>query len=182
MKFCTSRFLQAFLGLNLLLFTSFSANAVIITQEILNDTTGEVLGSVTVNMENRIWNTGIKNSAFDDGFELIDFELGGLYPWADLLDTYYFEVVLNTDDIYAGFQFLSLDADDVGFGVFTWSYQLFYDENFGFGFLDVFQNSDGTLVNSLFVRMGQVEVPTPATIGLLAIGICAIAIRRRRIR
>ncbi|WP_414830396.1 PEP-CTERM sorting domain-containing protein [Alteromonas sp. H39] len=182
MKSYTSRLLQTFIGLSLLLTASFSANASLIKQEILDDFTGEVIGSVTFDMDDSFWNTGIKSSFFDGGFELVEFELSGLYSWGDVLDTYYFEVELDTSDIFAGIQFLSLDADDVGFGVFTWSYQLFYDSNFGLGILDVFQNSNGAFIDALNVRLGQVEVPAPATIGLLAMGICAIAIRRRRIR
>ncbi|WP_018984633.1 PEP-CTERM sorting domain-containing protein [Salinimonas chungwhensis] len=174
--------IKAVIGLGVLFTTSFSANAALISQDVLDVFTGDKLGSVTVRLNNNLFDTGLVSSAFGDDVEVVDFELGDLYSWGDELDVIFADVDIDTNDLSAGIQFLNLDSNDVGFGPFTWGYQMNYEAFFGDGFLDIFQVSDGTLVDFYTITLGQATVvPAPATMGLMILAAGAIFIRRRRL-
>lgn len=181
MKMFKTMCIRAFAGLSLMMTASFAANATLISQDILDAVSGDVLGSVTVKMNDSLYNTGVASSAFGDDVRVVDFELGDLYAWGDDLNILFGDVDIDTNNLFAGIQYLSIDADDVGFGVFTWGYQLFYDDAFQIGFLDVFQVSDGMFVDFYEITLGNASVVSaPGTMGLMMLAMGAVYLRRRR--
>ncbi|GGW86224.1 MYXO-CTERM sorting domain-containing protein [Alteromonas halophila] len=182
MKSLTTPFIRAFVGLTILLSTSFGANATLITQDVLDLFTGDRLGSITVKMNDNLYNTGFASSGFGDDVRVVNFELGDLYSWGDELDIIFADVEIDTNNLFAGIQFLNLDTNDVGFGSLTWAYQMDYDAFFGSGFLDIFQVSNGGFVDFYTITLGQASVVSaPATMGLLVLALSAVFVRRRRL-
>ena len=181
MKTFKTMCIRAVVGLGLLMTASFSANATLISQDILDLATGSKLGSVTVKMNDSLYNTGIASSAFGDDVSVVNFELGDLYSWGDDLDVIFADVDIDTNNLFAGIQFLNLDSNDIGFGTSTWSYQVFYEAAFDYGFLDIFQVSDGAFVNYYELTLGQASVVSaPGTMGLMMLAMGAVYLRRRR--
>ena len=178
MKTFKTMCIRAIAGLGLLVTASFSANATLISQDILSG--GTKLGSVTVKMNDALYNTGIASSAFGDDVRVVDFELGDLYSWGDDLEILFSDVDIDTNNLFAGIQFLSVDTDDIGFGADTWSYQAFYAVGLG-GYLDVFENGSGTPVTFGSIQLGAASVVSaPGTMGLMMLAMGAVYLRRRR--
>jgi uncharacterized protein (TIGR03382 family) len=158
---------------------SFSANAIVIKQNIF-DSFGDQIGSVSVEVKQNALNTGVLDTTFGDHIKLVEFELGGLYSWSGILDVLFFEAVIDTDNLSAGLDFFSVDSNDVGFGALTWAYQLNYDAAFGDGFLDVF-DLNGFLLFADVITFGAAEVSAPSTIGLAALALGVVLMRRKRL-
>lgn len=173
---------KSLLAVTLIFATSFAANATLIsiTQDIIGDTLGK-LGSIQVQVDESLLNTGLLDTAFGDEITLVNINLSDLYSWGDVFNIFLFEVAIDSDNIYAGIEFFEFDADDVGFGPFTWSYQMFYEAAFNFGFLEVF-DLDGNLVRAESFTLGTAQVVSaPSTIALFTLAMGLLLIRRRRI-
>ena len=173
---------KSLLAITLMFATSFAANATLIniTHDIIGDFYGKI-GTIEVQINKNQLNTGILDTAFGDDITLVNINLSDLYSWGDVFDIFFFEVAIDSDNIYAGIEFFEFDGDDVGFGPFTWSYQMFYDATLGFGFLEIF-NLDGDLVDFDSITLGAAQVVSaPSTIALFTLAMGALLIRRRRI-
>jgi hypothetical protein len=186
MKYLKKLISKSLLAITLIFATSFAANAGLINikHDIFGDSFGKI-GSIEVQIDESLFNTGVLDSAFGDEITLININLSELYSWGDVFNIFFFEVVIDSDNIFAGIEFFEFDADDVGFGPFTWSYQMVFDAALGFGFLDVF-DLDGNAVffDSISLGAAQIsalQVSAPSTIALFTLAMGALLIRRRRI-
>ncbi|MAD77314.1 MAG: hypothetical protein CML20_21485 [Rheinheimera sp.] len=182
MKSITKLISKSLFAITLMFATSFAANAGLINikQDIIGDFYGKI-GSIEIQIDNSQLNTGILDTAFGDSITLINFNLSDLYSWGDVFNVFLFEVVIDSDNIFAGIEFFEFDGDDVGFGPFTWSYQMIFDDAFGFGFLEVF-DLDGNLVDFDSISLGAAQVVSaPSTIALFTLAMGALLFRRRRI-
>ena len=173
---------KSLLAITLMFATSFAANATLINikQDIIGDFFGKI-GSIEIQINKNQLNTGVLDTAFGDEITLVNINLSDLYSWGDVFDIFLFEVVIDSDNIYAGIEFFEFDGDDVGFGPLTWSYQMFYEAAFDFGYLEVF-DLDGNLVEFDSFRLGTAQVVSaPSTLALFTLAMAALLIRRRRI-
>ncbi|WP_371194010.1 PEP-CTERM sorting domain-containing protein [Glaciecola sp. SC05] len=161
-----------------LLFAASSANALVIKHDIIGDFYGKI-GSIEVEIKQSALNTGVLDTSFGDDIALVNINLSDLYSFADVFDIFFFEVAIDTDNIFAGIEFFEFDGDDVGFGPLTWSYQMVFDAGTGFGFLDVF-DLDGNLVDFDSITLGAAQVSAPATVALLTLAMGAVFMRRKR--
>ena len=182
MKSLTKLISNSLFAVTLIFATSFAANAGLINikQDIFSDAFGKI-GSIEIQIDNSQLNTGVLDTAFGDDITLINFNLSDLFSWGDVFDIFLFEVVIDSDNIFAGIEFFNFDGDDVGFGPATWNYQMFYDSFLEFGFLEVF-NLSGNLVLETEISLGRAQVVSaPSTIALFTLAMGALLIRRRRI-
>ena len=180
MKTFKTMCIRAIAGLSLLVTASFSANATLISQDILDLDAGVVLGSITVKMDDSRYNTGPADNFWAGGLTLVEFELSGFASFAAELDPYFSDVEIDTNNLFAGIQYIGFDGDDIGFGADTWSYQLGYQAGI-FGFLDVFENASGDVVYFSNVGLGAASVVSaPGTMGLMMLAMGAVYLRRRR--
>lgn len=168
---------SSLVAITLMFATSFAANAIVIKQDIIGNFYGKI-GTVEVEIKQSALNTGLLSTAFGDNISMT-IELTDLYSWGDVFDVFFEEVEIDSDNLAAGVQFFSWDADDVGFGALTWNYQMFYDAGTDFGFLDVFDLS-GNLVDFDSFTLGAAEVSAPATVALLTLAMGLMFVRRKR--
>lgn len=176
------------LAASFLFASSFAANAVVIKHDILDGGAFKI-GEIAVEFDNSLLDTGILDSGFGDPIALVDFNLEALgLTWA--IDAFYFEAVVDSDNVAAGIEFFTLDADDVGFSpADTWSYQLLYDAlDLNASFIDIF-DAFGDVVFFDFISLGQAEVTgmpvtnvsAPATLGVFSLALAALYARRKQI-
>ena len=112
-------FLVATLGLS-----AFSANAVVITQDIWGEGPAPAapVGTITLNIDNALVGTGIQTITGSIGADLdalgVGLDLLGMTEFS-VID---FEAEINTDDLFGGIQFLTFVLDEVGpaFPFYTW--------------------------------------------------------------
>ena len=177
---------KSLLALTFIFATSFTANATLIniTQDIIGDTLGKI-GSIEIQINENQLNTGILDTAFGDEITLVNINLSDLYSWGDVFDIFLFEVAIDSDNIVAGIEYFEFDGDDVGFGPLTWSYQMFFEAAFEFGFLDVFDLDGNAVLGESFslgaAQISAIQVSAPSTIALFSLAMGALLIRRRRI-
>lgn len=182
MKSLTKLISKSLFAITLMFATSFAANAGLINikQDIFADAFGKI-GSIEIQIDRSQLNTGVLDTAFGDEITLINFNLSDLFSWGDVFDIFLFEVVIDSDNIFAGIEFFEFDGNDVGFGPATWSYQMVFDAAFGFGFLEIY-NASGFLVDFDDITLGAAQVVSaPSTIALFTLAMGALLIRRRRI-
>jgi hypothetical protein len=186
MKSLTKLISKSLFAFTLIFATSFAANATLINikQDIFGDVFGKI-GSIEIQINEELLNTGLLDSAFGDEIILVNINLSDLYSWGDVFNIFFFEVVIDSDNIFAGIEFFEFDGDDVGFGPFTWSYQMLFDATLGFGFLEVF-DLDGNAVDFDSISLGAaqisaVQVSAPSTIALFTLAMGGLLIRRKRI-
>ncbi|SNY55123.1 PEP-CTERM protein-sorting domain-containing protein [Arsukibacterium tuosuense] len=172
---------KSLLAITLMFATSFAANAglINITHDI-NDLDGFKLGSIQVQIDESLLNTGFLDTAFGDEITLININLSDLLSWGDVFDIFDFGAVIDSDNIYAGIEFFEFDADDVGFGLETWSYYMTYDA-FGLSYLEIFDLSGNAIFETEFTLGAAQVVSAPSTIALFTLAMGGLLIRRRRI-
>lgn len=121
-----------------------TANAVLITQDINVDDAGFTLGSISIQIDDADLGNGLVSVS-----EFADLTLFGISD----LDVFGFEAVIDTNNIYAGIEFLFFDVQEIGFDF--WNYQLIYD-NFapGANFVDIF-DSTGPVFFSTEISLGE---------------------------
>ncbi|MFC4701338.1 PEP-CTERM sorting domain-containing protein [Glaciecola siphonariae] len=166
---------NAILATSLLFASSFAANAVVITQDIIVD--GFTFGTIEVELTQTLANSGdIVDSGFDSGISLFSIELFGLPTPA--FTQFDFQVAIDTADLSAGIEFFALDVQENGFD--DWSYQFIFDTFDPFGnFIDIFSPA-GFVFFSADVQLGEARVSAPATIALLTLAIGGVLLRRQR--
>lgn len=169
--------LRVFLSLSLAMSCAGTANATLITQDILfnsffdNVDTFEVIGNVTVETDN-IDSWGIIDGQWES-FSFYGFEVDPYDPTWNL-----FVAAFDVNNVMKGIESLDFDVT------------LFASLSFG-GYIDVFDtassityslfdNADGSLYDAGALAFGRATaVPTPATLLLFITGILGLVVRRK---
>lgn len=111
MKYLKKILFAASLAVASLGFTSFSANAVLITQDIVDDTLGTV-ATLTIDIDDTLLGNGIISTS--DLTLTSDFFVFGFPVDADPLLSFFtvfdFQVAVDGDDIFSGIQLFSFDG------------------------------------------------------------------------
>tara|TARA_R110000868_G_scaffold31062_4_gene114162 strand:+ start:93 stop:638 length:546 start_codon:yes stop_codon:yes gene_type:complete len=177
MKYLTKLISKSCIAVSLLLAISFSANAVLIKQDIFVDLVSNgafQLGSIEIELDDNLLNTG-SISSFDGGISLVELNIFGGVNF----DFFDFEVIFDTDNLFAGIEFLAFDVLELDF-VPGWSYQVEFDaSNAGFAFIDIFdENFDAVGFGS--VSLGQASVVSaPPSLALFSLTLIALYTRRK---
>lgn len=155
-----------------------SANATLISQDILFDTyfdsedTFEVIGQLTISLDT-MDDWGEVNGTWESfsffGYDVDTFDAG----WN------LFIAVIDPGNIAAGIESLDFDVtifSDLSFAGYIDVYDPFNSVSFS-----IFDNADPTLLNAGNLAFGEVSiVPTPATIVLFLTAIMGLMARRQR--
>ena len=159
--------LRAFLSLSLAFSFIGAANAALITQDLISDTAGGVIGSITIET------LGIDE--FDSVNDWVSFEFLGFEAETSFL----FSAVIDTTNLYAGILSLDFDINDQCPGC-EWAYNGFVESGFG-GAVDIFDANTGDLIFFAGdLTLGQATVvPTPATLVLFLTAIAGLVARRK---
>ena len=185
MKYLKNIILAATFAVASLGLTSFSANAIIITQTIKVDE-GLLgiydLGFITVEIDDSLLNmgSGVLSTVFGDAISIIDVNLlGGSLASGDFINDA-LEVSVDTDNVFAGIEFLFLDFTDVlGVDPFDWTYQVLFDRFSEDNFVDIF-NSQGEIVSFGTTSLTNATfIPEPSTVALFGLALLAMGMRRR---
>ena len=157
--------LRAFLTISLALsFTG--ANAALITQDIISDNLGGVIGSITIDTVNV--------DEFDTVYDWVSFDFFGY----EAVESFFFQAVIDTTDLNAGILSLDFDVTDECFGC-EWAYNGFIDS--GISSFDIFDvTTSGFVYFTDDLYFGQASVvPTPATLVLFLTAVAGLASRRK---
>ncbi|MCC5826502.1 PEP-CTERM sorting domain-containing protein [Alkalimonas sp.] len=147
------------------LFTAPSTQATpILSQDLLIDNNGifQTIGSISVKVSE-----SVNNNDFNISTSWFAFELMGIQLIQDL-DFDFFLANFNPQNLFEGFQFLSFQIEDINTGDF---FEGFFDTGFGY-----FIDANGDFFD---MTLGNVTVPTPATLGLLLLALFGLMLRRR---
>jgi hypothetical protein len=179
MKYFKNALLAATLAVASLGLTSFSANAILITQDILITNSFVSpdefrLATVTIDVDDSLLGMGdISVFVFASFTDFFGDELGEVFD---------FEAVVDGNDIFAGIQFLAFDIDDT-FLADIWAYSGVIDAALApdVNFAEVFEvNTNSLVLLSETARLGQATfVPEPSTIALFGLALVAMGLRRR---
>jgi hypothetical protein len=181
MKYFKNALLAATLAVASLGLTSFSANAILITQDILVTdqfvSTDEFLfGTVTINVDDALLGNGII-SVFD--FVSLTLLFGD--PSGAVFD---FEAQVDSDNIFAGIEALFFDTDDTFLPAWAYSVAIETFSAPADNSADVFDTSltfpDNIVISAETARLGQATfVPEPSTVALFGLVLVAMGLRRR---
>ncbi|MBT0585476.1 PEP-CTERM sorting domain-containing protein [Alteromonas oceanisediminis] len=175
MKSLKQLLINAAAATGLLLATTFSANATLITQDIIAG--GFNIATVEIDVPDEFLGTGLIDTAFDGVPTLVSLNFFGVFPALEIFD---FQAVINTDDLFAGIEFLAIDAIDSD-GSNPWTYQIIIDIfDPSFNFVDIFDANNDPVFFSADVQLSQAQVNTPATLGLFVLAIAGVFAARMR--
>jgi hypothetical protein len=159
-------------------FTSFSANAVLITQsiEIVDDPIfGSFnLGEVVIDLDSSEIGSGLVTV-----FEFVSLNLFDSTEF----DVFDFEATVDASSLSAvnsGIELLAFDVTELD-SADMWSYQVIIDLfNPINNYVDIFDSNDEPVFLSDAITLGEARVPAPAGIAILALGLVAMGLRRRK--
>jgi hypothetical protein len=167
--------LNAFLSISLAFSFAGAANATLISQDLISDVTGNVIGTITINTTP----SEIADYGLSDVFVFEEFNLFGLDMTAPAIaDGNQFFASFETENYSLGLQDLSFDLVDT-LGALAWNGQFFG----GFGGFDAFDL--GVIPNPAFVgyfefTLGNATVvPTPTTLVLFLTAVVGLVARRK---
>lgn len=172
MKYLKKILFAASLAVASLGFTAFSANAVLITQDINVTDAGFTLGTVSIDIDDADLGNGLVSV-----FGFVELNLLGV----DAFTVFDFEAIVDGDNIFAGIEFLALDVEEDGFDF--WSYQLVMDAfDPASNFLDIFDGFGDLLFFSDSLAFGKANVVSePSALALFALALVAMGARRRKV-
>ena len=173
MKYLKKILLAATLAVASLGFTSFSANAVLITQDINVTEPGSefTLGTVSIEIPGTELGNGLVSA-----FGYVELNLFGVTTF----DVFDFEAIVDGDNVFAGIEFLAFDVTEDGFD--EWSYQLLIDAFAPAGnFLDIFDANGDPVFFTGNLELGRATfVSEPSVLALFAVALIAMGARRRK--
>ncbi len=185
MKHFKNIILAATLAVASLGLTSFSANAIIITQtiEVEGDIFGTFdLGFITVEIDGSLLNmgSGVFDTAFGDAISILEVNLLGQSFALGEFIVDGIEVAVDTDNVFAGIEYLFLDFTDIsGVPPYDLSFQVLVDT------FDPLYNSFDIFDSVGLVDFGTARltnatfVPEPSTVALFCLALLAMGMRRR---
>jgi len=158
--------LRALLSLSLAFTFLGTANAALITQDIISDSLG-VIGSITIDT--------VAVDEFDSVNDWVSFDFFGF----EAEESFLFSAVIDTTDFYAGILSLDFDVNDLCFSC-ELAYNGFIEAGFG-GAVDIFDPTSGDFIFFTGdLSFGQASVvPEPSALILLLTGLVAFAVRRK---
>jgi len=186
MKHLKNIILVATLAVASLGLTSFSANAIIITQTIEGDDDSIGLfdlGFITVKIDDSLLNmgSGVFDTTFGDAISIIEVNiLGQSLAFGDfIVDA--LEVAVDTDNVFAGIEYLFLGFADIqGVPPYDWIYEILVDTfNPGDNSLDIVDSADDTIAFGTARLTNATFIPEPSTVALFGLALLAMNMRRR---
>lgn len=155
-----------------------NAVAVLVTQDLLVG--GNVFGQVSVTIDSRDLNSGaILDTAFDGTPTFVNATFFNFFNTSEVFN---FEAVIDTSNIFAGFEFLAFDVLDDDPSV-PFIYQVIVDPFASLGFIDIFNFSTGDFFAfSDEVTLGQVTVNAPSTIALISLLLAGFIVIRKKVK
>ena len=182
MKYLTKLISKSCIAVSLLLAVSFSANAdlVRISQTVESGALGGTIASVVVEFDYSLLDSGI--------IDIFDYVNIGVFGVPDfLLNVYDFEAAIDTDNIFAGMEFLYFDVDDAPLSPSEpWAYQLIMDAfDSDTNFFDIFDinTTDAIFFDELdSLSFGQASVSfvsAPSVIAVFGLALAFIGFRRK---
>ncbi|GGO63301.1 PEP-CTERM sorting domain-containing protein [Bowmanella pacifica] len=168
---------KIFAGLGLIAAMTCNANAALITQDLievaLDGSTG-VIGSITINTDNAlvdpVHGTG-------EVLSFVSFNFLGYDIPVD--DSIFFQAIFDTNNIYAGIEFLDFDID---FSLPGWAFQGYFDafDNPDFNYFTVFDSGSADLLFVNGLALGQASVVSePATLAMFGLMLGLLGMRRK---
>jgi hypothetical protein len=155
-----------------------SAGAVLVTQELLVG--GNVFGEVSIAIDSRDLNAGvILDTAFDGTPSFVNATFFNFFNTSEVFN---FEAVIDTSNIFAGFEFLAFDVLDDDPSV-PFIYQVIVDPFASLGFIDIFDFTTGDFFAfSDEVTLGQVTVNAPSMIALFSLMLAGLVFIRKKVK
>ncbi|MBU2978980.1 PEP-CTERM sorting domain-containing protein [Alteromonas sp. C1M14] len=176
MKKIKSLFSAALLSCCALLFSA-SSNAVVITTNV--NLGGIDFATIETNLDDSLVGSGL---GLVSTFDAVGFDLVDLYvPIADGFDpfTWWFEAIIDVDNIMAGVEFVTFDVEDSdGWLYYLYADSAFVDSSYG----SIYDVSSGYLFEAFGSDVqltSTIDVPEPALFGLFAIAFAGMVLRRR---
>ncbi|TWX63972.1 PEP-CTERM sorting domain-containing protein [Colwellia demingiae] len=163
--------LNALLSLSLAFSFAGAANATLISQDILDN--GAVIGNVTIDTDDSFVWDAIEGISIVQDFT--DFQIYGYDLTAYTFDFLSFDATYFHDDLAVGLDTLNFELTEQ-FGFFAWAGDIF--SGFNDNVLTISDNS-GVFIYSEQISLGNVTVPTPATLVLFLTALTGLAARRK---
>lgn len=164
----------------LLAAVSTQANAALITQdliEVASDGSTGIIGSITIDT-----NGALYDPVFGTGevLSFVSFNFLGYDIPAE--DGYSFQAIFDTNNIYAGIEFLDFDVDFFLPGAVDWAFQGYFDafDNPDFNYFTVFDNESDDLLFVNGLALGQASVVSePAALAMFGLMLGLLGMRRK---
>lgn len=170
---------KIFASLGLIAAMTINANAALITQdliEVASDGSTGVIGSITVSTNNAvidpIYGTG-------EVLSFVSFEFLGYDIPVD--DSYFFLAIFDSNNVYAGLEYLDFDIDFFLPGIVDWAFQGYFEafSNPDFNYFTVFENGNAQPRFFNGLTLGQASVVSePATLAMFGLMLGLLGMRR----
>nr|WP_269814691.1 PEP-CTERM sorting domain-containing protein [Bowmanella yangjiangensis] len=161
----------------LLAAVSTQANAALITQdliEVASDGSTGIIGSITIDT-----NGALYDPVFGTGEVLSFVSFNFLGYDIPVEDGYSFQAIFDTNNIYAGIEFLDFDID---FSLPGWAFQGYFDafDNPDYNYFTVFDSGSADLLFVNGLALGQASVVSePATLVMFGLMLGLLGMRRK---